>query len=270
MDKAEREKFDLWFSDYFAQHCDESDERQYILQLCRDGWRAALRAQLPASPPSVSVDEELLAALRQAIWHLGEDSDRAAVLAAGDGWLTDRVLCIIQMRKAIQRAEASKAREAGYVADEEFWHGVVESLGTSIRIDFLGQALELEQSAKKSESRSARRAMESAAHTLRVVDDVAHMLRVVDDVAKRAEASKALQDLADESQRMGLYDQPSGELGKSAEQEKVCEWVKSDVSGTWTSTCGRLLCSMQYGHLCQYCGRPLRAIDAALSKKAGE
>jgi hypothetical protein len=55
----------------------------------------------------------------------------------------------------------------------------------------------------------------------------------------RAEASKALQELTDESQRLGLYDQPSGELGKSAEQDG-CEYCNDPLFAAIK---------------CRYCGR---------------
>jgi hypothetical protein len=72
-------------------------------------------------------------------------------------------------------------------------------------------------------------------------------------VQKRVAAIKAAIQRAEASKS-----QPAPVAENVQFQSNVCEWRKSGIADTYTSTCGRTLCSRQFGRLCQYCGMPVR------------
>jgi hypothetical protein len=148
-----------------------------------EAWQA--RAKLPASAPSVSVDEELLAALKL-VMALHWPTEPATT---DDGCYTDDPI-ELAARSAIQRAEASKAQPA----------------------------------------------------------------KTGSDVIYRGTCPDGTRCLHGCHRRDACYHQPSGELGKSAEQEKVCEW-RDLTDGVGRPSCQDFVfCELKQGDYCQHCG----------------
>lgn len=56
-----------------------------------------------------------------------------------------------------------------------------------------------------------------------------------------------------------------------AVENRTCEWQQQlPQVGGFLSACGRHLCSMQSGALCQYCGRKIIKVDAQQEQKGGD
>lgn len=154
MDKAKRERFEAWAITILGDNPTWRESAP-----CELAWQAWKSAQLPASGPSVSVDEELLTAL-------------VAILPMAKGYAaSNRVgnnsLMIEGAEAAIQRAEASNAPSRPDIDYPDTLQKVLARLDAGSW-----------------------------------------------DITLMRECAKLLRTLVP-------HEQPSGELGKSAEQEKV-------------------------------------------------
>jgi hypothetical protein len=189
------------------------DENKQVFEAAWEAWKAA-RAQLPASAPSVSVDAKgMLNKFAWACWH-GSTEDRKR---HGD-----------EILNAIQLSETNTSAHAGLLSALKAMVDCAESN------DFDGAPSDAALNAARAaiQRAEASKAQPAAPTVPDVLFDGYAVLQALSERAKTRTSAENVSDTLDAIVKILRTEQPSGELGKSAEQEREREPLRN--SGGWT------------------------------------